>query len=84
MRKPQPGCCGVCGCAVVQPSEPEKWSAVGELQMGGCWDRPITETGWASGHQFDDTGKLLKVRCERHGGCGFPVVPVITDSTVPI
>lgn len=81
-RKPQPGVCGTCGCAVVQPSTAEKWSAAGEF--GGCWERPIAETGWASGHHFDDSGNLLKVLCRAHGGFGWPAETVTTDATVPM
>lgn len=79
-RKIEPGRCTVCGCAVVRPSNVEKWEAVGE-SSGGAWDKPIAESGWANGHQYDYTGKLVRVRCQTHGGLGFPRGP-ITDSTV--
>jgi hypothetical protein len=82
-RKPQRGCCGVCGCAVVAPSEVESAIAIGEVQTGGTWDRPIIETGWARGHQYDDAGRLVQVRCRQHGGLGWAVEPVVaTDATV--
>lgn len=80
-RKPSRGVCGECGCAVVAPSELDRRIASGELRYGGCWDRPIIESGWAHGHEFDGNGKLLKVRCQKHGGLGFPRGPV-TDATV--
>lgn len=79
-RKPQRGACGVCGCAVVAPSAIDAAIASGEVN-GGAWDKPISESGWANGHEFDDDGKLLKVRCPKHGGKGFPPSPV-TDATV--
>lgn len=82
MRKPQRGVCGVCGCAVVQPSAIEAATATGE-NYGGAWNKPIAESGWANGHEFDDVGKLVQVRCERHGGKGFPPREgPVTDATV--
>lgn len=80
-RKPQRGVCGVCGCAVVAPSDTDVILAQSERALGGSWDKPIDESGWANGHEFDDAGKLIKVRCQKHGGLGFPRGQV-TDATV--
>lgn len=79
-RKPQRGVCGVCCCAVVAPSAIDAAIASGEV-LGGAWDKPISESGWANGHKYDGNGKLLKVRCQKHGGLGFPRGQV-TDATV--
>jgi hypothetical protein len=81
-RKPQPGTCGVCGCAVVQPGEQEKWAAVGEVVHGGSWSKPIAESGWVNSHEYASDGTLFKVRCPQDGGLGFPSGPV-GDATVP-
>jgi hypothetical protein len=62
VRKPQAGCCGFCGCAVVKPSAQEKLIAL---------DRRFETTAWASGHEFDERGNLVSVRCHQHGGEGF-------------
>ncbi len=80
-HKPQRGHCGVCGCAVVAPSDTDVIIAQSERALGGSWDKPIIESGWANGHEFDDAGKLVQVRCPKHGGKGFPPAPV-TDATV--
>ena len=55
IRKPQRGVCGVCGCAVVSPSLPEL-RAVRDEEL------PV----WVQGH-LCFAGRLVKVRCERHG-----------------
>lgn len=65
-RKPRRGICDRCGCAVVAPSERDRAVATGEVSGRGCWDRPIMDSGWTSGHQYDDAGKLIRVLCERH------------------
>jgi hypothetical protein len=62
MRKPQAGCCGVCGCPVVQPGGQEKLIAM---------DMRTSSYAWASGHQFDERGNLVSVRCWNHDGKGF-------------
>ena len=79
-RKPQRGCCGVCGCAVVAPSDGLVVVSIAELISPRSWSRP-GEIGWANGHQYDDQGRLVQVRCERHGGLGFPPEPHVHDGT---
>jgi len=68
-RKPQAGACGVCGCAVVQPT----WTARAAIihEMGSARGEAAL-SAWLKGHHFDDSGKLLRVRCPQHGGLGFP------------
>jgi hypothetical protein len=66
-RKPQRGCCGVCGCPVVAPSMAEVRDAPG-------W---IGQPAWLNGHLYDGA-KLVKVRCPQHEekpvNWGAPVV----------
>ena len=81
-RKPQRGCCGVCGCAVVAPDAHAKWAAVGDMNGRVHGERRMPGDGWASGHEFDEAGNLLCVRCSKHVGWGFPPVPVNSDATV--
>lgn len=58
-RKPQVGVCGVCGIPV------GVW-----IRSEMTWET-VAEVGWKFGHQRDDDGQLLKVRCPKHGGQGF-------------
>lgn len=51
MRKPKPGCCGICGKAQIR-------SSVEEIKSD--------ERTWVSGHLYDFDGKLMKVRCLEH------------------
>ena len=55
IRKPQRGVCGVCGCAVVSPS-------LAELRAVRDEELPV----WVQGH-LCFAGRLVKVRCCRHG-----------------
>jgi hypothetical protein len=71
-RKPQRGCCGVCGCPVEAPS-------LREVRDAPDWcGQPV----WLSGHQYDGD-RLLSVRCPQHGGRGWPVdAAAVGDATV--
>ena len=65
---------------MVQPT----WKAIaGRIHEMGSARGEAALSFWLEGHQFDDSVKLLKVRCPQHGGLGFPRGPV-TDATVPM
>jgi hypothetical protein len=66
-RKPKAGSCGVCGCAVVQPSVRDIYFGIAAASVCN------SGRAWVNGHEYtSDHGKLLQVRCPQHDGLGFP------------
>lgn len=68
---PIPGQCRNCGGKVPTPSSVDIAAAAFSAKIGGHWDRPIQETGWASGHRYDEEWHLLDVLCSVCGGEEF-------------